>query len=277
MFKTRKIISIGNYLWYFFQQSSKALLFELSGHLAYAALLAFFPFLIFLVALGNVLLPPDVITQAINQIYMTTPKEVAQTIVPIIQEVTQMDNTKILTFSFLGLVWIASAAVDALRAGLNRAYECHETRSYIHCRLISLGYVVLLAFAMMVIFPLAVMVPVVLEIFHLHLGYVEWLVHGFIVFVFTFIWAFIYSHLPSKKLQIAQQLPGAIIAAIAWLILAGLFSTYLVHFSRYSVIYGSLSGVIITLLFFQLSAYIILLGAQINAIRLKKHPNKPVH
>lgn len=271
MFSTKEIKVFLEKIWLFISLSSQALLFELSGYLAYATLLSFFPFLIFLVALGNVILPPDIIHQALAQIYTTAPKEVADTIVPIIQEVTKLDNSKILTFSFLGTIWVASAGVDALRSGLNRAFQCDETRPYIQRKLTSLGYVIILAIAMMTIFPLAVIIPIISDLFHINLGYLEWLLrYVFTGFIFTGIWAFIYSHLPNRRFPFAKQVVGAASAAIAWLLLAELFSTYLTHFNKYSIIYGSLSGVIITLLFFQLSAYIILMGAQINAFLLKR-------
>lgn len=269
MFRSKEITTFTGKCWSFVSLASQALLFELSGYLAYATLLAFFPFLIFLLALSNVVLPADMINQALGHIYASAPREIAQTIVPIIQEVTRLDNTKILTFSFLGTLWIASSGVDALRSGLNRAYQCTETRSYIHCKVVSLGYIILLALAMMVIFPFGVMFPLALEVFQLKLGFFEWVLrYALIGTLFTLIWAFIYSHLPNHKRRFSEQLFGAAIAAFTWLILAGLFSTYLLYFNQYSVLYGSLSGVIISLLFFQWSAYIILLGAQINAFRL---------
>ncbi len=269
MSTTKKIRALIKKIWSFISLSNQALLFELSGYLAYAMLLAFFPFLIFLVALSNVILPPDLIDQALQQIYTSAPREVAHTLVPIIEEVTHLDHTKILTFSLLGTLWIASSGVDALRIGLNRAYQCHETRSYIHCKLISLVYVILLSLTMMVIFPSAVLLPLALKVFHIHLGFFEGILRSVLTgSLFALIWAFTYSHLPNQKIPLLQHLFGATIAAFVWLGLAGLFSTYLLYFNRYSVIYGSLSGVIITLLFFQLSAYIVLLGAQMNAFRL---------
>ena len=63
------------------------------------------------------------------------------------------------------------------------------------------------------------------------------------------------------------MLPGAAITVLLWLILASLFSIYLQSLGRFSVTYGSLGGIVITLMFFYLSAVIFIFGAEINSAR----------
>jgi membrane protein len=268
MFGSQKIKQVYHHLYQLLCLSSEALLFELSGYIAYASLLAFFPFLIFLVALANALSTPETLEHLIQQIYQTTPQEIAQTIVPIIQEVTTFSHSTVLTISLLGMLWIASSGVEALRVGLNRAYRCQETRHYLHCKIISFGYVVLFAVAVIIVLGTSVVLPLADQFYKFQLGMVGSLIqYGLGGSILSLILSFIYSHLPCRKLLLRKQLLGACFAAFSWLFVAETFSSYIHYFTRYSVIYGSLSGVVITLFFFQLSAYLILLGAQINGFR----------
>ena len=79
--------------------------------------------------------------------------------------------------------------------------------------------------------------------------------------------ALLYRWLPSRHLPLREILPGAAVTVILWVILAGLFSWYLQNLGRFSVTYGSLGGIVVTLLFFYVSATIFIFGAEINSAR----------
>jgi membrane protein len=64
-----------------------------------------------------------------------------------------------------------------------------------------------------------------------------------------------------------EVLPGAVLAVVVWLIVASLYSWYLQNLGRFTVTYGSLGGVIATLLFFYITALIFIFGAEVNAAR----------
>jgi membrane protein len=79
--------------------------------------------------------------------------------------------------------------------------------------------------------------------------------------------ALLYRWLPSRHLPRREILPGAAVTVVLWLVLAGLFSFYLQNLGRFSVTYGSLGGIVITLMFFYISALIFIFGAEINSAR----------
>ena len=78
--------------------------------------------------------------------------------------------------------------------------------------------------------------------------------------------ALLYQWLPNRRLRGHEILPGAAVTVIAWLITASLFSLYLQNLGRFSVTYGSLGGIVVTLMFFYLSAAIFIFGAELNAV-----------
>ena len=74
-----------------------------------------------------------------------------------------------------------------------------------------------------------------------------------------------YRLLPNTPLRLKTVLPGAVLASGLWLVMATGFSIYLNQLGSYSVTYGSLGGVITTLMFFYVSAALFIFGAEFNA------------
>jgi membrane protein len=58
---------------------------------------------------------------------------------------------------------------------------------------------------------------------------------------------------------------GAALAVVIWLIGSALFSLYVTRFGNYNETYGAAGAVVILLMWFLLSSYAILIGAEINA------------
>jgi membrane protein len=77
----------------------------------------------------------------------------------------------------------------------------------------------------------------------------------------------LYRWLPNHPLRTLEVFPGALFAVISWIVAAELYSWYLLNLSRFTVTYGSLGGIIATLLFFYISALIFIFGAEVNAAR----------
>ena len=76
--------------------------------------------------------------------------------------------------------------------------------------------------------------------------------------------AFIYRFGPSRWPPGKPILPGAVLAAVSWVIVSGLFRHYVAHFSNYNKIYGAVGAVIILQLWLYISSLVLLLGDQLN-------------
>lgn len=86
------------------------------------------------------------------------------------------------------------------------------------------------------------------------------------IVVLILFFALIYKALPDKKLSFRRQIPGAIFATAGWLIFSYLFNIYINNFSNYSYIYGSLTAIILFMLWMYFCMIILLAGAELNII-----------
>ena len=99
-------------------------------------------------------------------------------------------------------------------------------------------------------------------------------IRGFIlIFIMFFVFLLIYKYIPKNKLKFKEQVYGAVFASAAWSIFSWLFSIYIDIFQGFSNTYGSLTSIVIVMIWVYVCMYIILLGAEIN-IFVKKHKIK---
>ena len=239
------------------------------GYAAYASILSLFPFVIFLVALASVMGSPKLAEQAIQSAFNNLPDQVVEAIAPAIRAVMEGENHAILTFAALGTVWVASSGIEGIRFGLNIAYEVAEPRQLWQRRLQGIFFTVFGSMVLLFIATGLILWPVVLE---WAVSYAPLLasapmallryVMAFCVLTGTM--CLIYYYLPNVQKTWRQVLPGAVLATLIWLGLATGFSYYVSNFGDYTVRYGSLAGIILTMLFLHFSSAAILLGGQFN-------------
>ena len=172
----------------------------------------------------------------------------------------------------LGLaVWGARAGTSSLMSGLNMAVERPEQRSFIQFNLIALGLTFgAILFAMIALTAVAI-VPIVLGVLPLDdtlrnwLAYARWPMLGaFILVALDVVYRFGPSHARPQWHFISV---GTIFAVTFWILASLAFSLYVTRFGSYDTTYGPLGAVIVLLLWFWISALIVLLGATIDAVR----------
>jgi membrane protein len=246
--------------------------FELSGHAAFTAILAMFPFLIFVTALAGFVGQPEDVVRITAAALRFVPAEVGGVLSPVVKQVTSQRDGGLLTLGILGAVWSASSGLEALRVMLNRSYDVRETRPFWRLRLQS---IVIVVFAAVIAMPLSLVIvlgPILLRLIHVLVspGLISeslWLLarYGVATLVGTSSLIALHLLLPDRNHAIRQVWPGTVVTVVLWLIMATLFSFYVQGFTHYSVLYGSLGGIVLTLLFFYVSAVIFAYGAEINA------------
>jgi membrane protein len=179
-----------------------------------------------------------------------------------------------MTISILAAIWATSSGIEALREALNIAYGVEEPRSIWFCRLQSLAFTIIFSIAIVLVMLVLVIGPVLWS-YLVPLLDVPWewgwfyeaLRYFVAVALIYVVVALLYRWLPSRHLPRREILPGAAVTVVLWVTLASLFSLYLRNIGRFSVTYGSLGGIVITLLFFYFSAVIFIFGAEINSAR----------
>ena len=244
----------------------------LAAQLAYFFLLSLFPLLIFMVTL----LPYTPLTQddIFNVIQDFAPTETFFMIQNTLSEVMKNRSGGLLSIGIVGTLWSASKGMNALMKSLNRAYEVEEERPYIVVRSLAVA----LTLAMIFVFILALLLPVfgkqigvfIFSIFgfsemFLRLWEVlRWVLSPLILFI---VFLSIYYFAPSIKIKCKTVVPGAIFASLGWIIVSLAFSFYVSNFGHYSATHGSIGGIVVLMLWFYISAIIIMIGGEINSLK----------
>ncbi len=243
---------------------------------AYAASTAFFSFISIIPALVIVcyILPFTPLTQEnlVNAISEVLPETVLPMVSRVISEV-YMDQTFVISVSTILLIWTAGKGMMALMQGINVINDTEETRNYFLIRLVASLYTLGMIVAVVVSLILMVFGESIfdhIKDFLILIPHISYVIETFIHFriliaiaTLTLVFTFIYWLVPNKKLRYKKQLPGALFSAVLWCVFSYVFSLYVDIFHGFSV-YGSLTFVVVIMLWLYFCMYIILIGAQIN-------------
>ncbi|HLT75995.1 MAG TPA: YihY/virulence factor BrkB family protein [Ferrovibrio sp.] len=255
---------------------ANTLALQLAGHIAYTGLLAIFPFLIFLASLAGFLGVYVDSIAGVNAVFGMLPTDVARTLKPVINEVLRTQDGGLLTLGLLGALWVASNAFDALRIALNAAYEFDEPRPWWLMKLGSIGAVVIGGIVFILLSVLIIFGPLIWKgiLYISPLSQEDRWAYSLLRYSLASTLLFLtvlalHRWLPGHRMRFRALLPGALATTVLWLAGASLFSLYVANLGNYSATYGSLGGVIITLLFFYISAVLFIFGAELNAALLR--------
>jgi len=260
---------------------------SLAAALAYRFFLALFPFFIFLAALAGFVThifdiqnPTD---RIINTIGDTLPSDVTSVLRTQLEGVVNSRNAALLSVGLVGTLWAASSGVGSLMKAMNRAYGVRETRPALERYALALG---LTAFAGLMI-VVAFLVLVVWQasgtkiadkmglggVAAALLPLVRWPVAIVVILLASGI---VYRVAPNARLSFRRILPGTVLFTAVWLVGTELFGLYVSHFASYNSTYGTLGGVVILLVWFYLTAFILLVGAELNAVLEQRHAHPPL-
>lgn len=241
---------------------------------AYFFLLSLIPIIILLLTLVQFTpVTEEDVMQAVLQVF---PSSVEGLIAMLVTQVYNQSGS-IIPFTILMALWSAGKGVLSMTSGLNCVYENTETRNYIFLRIRASIYMVIFILAIVLSLSLSVFgnsislfinehVPLLRHVTDLIIRIRTLLILG----VLTVFWDLVYKYLPNRKdgikTTMKQQLPGAVFTACGWQLISFVFSIYLDVFTGFSTMYGSLTTIILILLWFYMCMYVILLGGEINAL-----------
>ena len=244
----------------------------LAAGLAYSAFLALFPALIAAVTLYGLFADPAQVEAQVTSLTDALPDDAASLIGGQLRELASTSDSALgvgLVVSIAAALFSASGGVGNLIKAVNVCYDEQESRGFLKLRgtalLLTLGAVVfvLVAIGLVAVLP-AVLGTLGLGTFAgvlVQIGRVA----GLIVFVVAAL-AVVYRYAPDRdNPKVKWVALGSIVATVLWVAGSLAFSFYVSNFGSYSKTYGALAGVVILLLWLFLTAYIILLGAEINS------------
>ena len=236
---------------------------------AYFIMLSFFPFIILLVTLIRYtsITPADVY-EAARAIF---PASMDSFILSLINEVYSKTAVTV-SVSAIVAAWSAGKGFLALMRGMNTIYNVEERRNYIILRLRSALYTV--------VFVIAIILSLVVLVFgnSIHEAAVEHMpflavVTGMIVRLkgivgvcfLTVVFMLLYRFVPNRRARLLSQAPGALFSSVCWYLFSIGFSIYVEYSPGISNMYGSLTTIVLVMLWLYFCMYIILLGAEINS------------
>lgn len=251
-----------------------------SAYMAYHWVLAFFPFLIFVISiLTYTNLPTGIFMEYLAKI-------IPGTLLPIIEvtinQFIMHRSTALLSVGGLITLWSAGTAVNALIRGIHIAYSSRYVKSFVESRIIAIFYTILLALLIIVLMVGLVfgnrVGDYVLGILGMNKGIFMpiWNLTRLIMpFVAMVIIIYImYRFVPRKYLKIPVVWPGVAFTSVGWYLFTLVFSIYVDNYGKYNQLYGSIGSVFILLIWLYGSCMLLVLGAEINALMQELKMNK---
>jgi membrane protein len=242
----------------------------LAQEVAYSSLLAFFPAVVALVGLLDLLNAYGTLESFLRPV---APHAVLSLIQTFRHDTGGSGSVVALVLGSLGAVWAASGAMGSVVKAVNRAWKCEETRPFWKVRLIAILLVLATAFVLVGMMLLIVFGGTLGSAIARHVSFgggFNWIWNlarwpiAFLVVVLLY--AIVYYLAPDKKPRSWKWLtPGSLLGALLWLALSGLFALYTSFSNSYTKTYGALAGGIVLLLWLNYSAWAILFGAELNA------------
>lgn len=253
----------GRILWLTWAQVQRDEVPLVATSIAYYALFSLFPLLLFLVIAATSYLGAEraLVTQLVSRFFPGT--EALDPVQRVLTDTLEKRGTTGLV-ALVALLWSGSGVFTAIARGVNRAWDVSQPRPFWKARLLG----VLLALGLALLLAASLVTTTILNVLR-NVPQLGWLPGwGILLWVAAIAINFLmflvlYAVLPNAPIEVRWVLPGAALAALAWEAAKGGFAFYLQNFSRYDLVYGSVGAIIVFLLWAYVSAFILLVGAEL--------------
>jgi membrane protein len=240
----------------------------------YFTLFALFPFLLFVASLVGLLVqePERAIAATIAQLHRLLPARTAELLGAFLSTTLRSNRPDLLSVGALGTLWAGSQGLHVLIKALNRIYGTRETRGWVRARMVAV--LMMMGAALVFIALLVVLIgadpggllsrwlafpPQVVATW----AELRWPVAFMLL---TVVLALVYCTGPCRRIQWRWITPGGLIATLLWLAASAGFTAFLDWFGSYDTTYGTLAGVMVSLTWIHVGAFLMLLGAEINVV-----------
>ncbi|SRR5579871_227511 len=256
---------------------------QVAAALSYYFVLAIFPGLILLSAIMGSFPLPDLFVHVLDLMSRLLPPSTMTTVQSVLLAVLTEKQTAWVSLGTLGLLWVTSAAFDALIEALDIAYDVRNSRPMWKTRLLALGLGGIIGSFLTVALAVMILGP----------RFASWLANFmYLPQLFVVIWPFLHWALaiafavvavetmyflaPNVKQRFAATLPGAILSVACWIGLSYLLGIYFRHFANYGHVYGTLAGFIVFMVWLYWTSFALLVGAELNAELAKQSSKGPI-
>ena len=190
----------------------------------------------------------------------------------IVNEIYRKTGASAFTVSVIAALWSSSRGIYSIVIGLNSVYDIDENRNYVVLRIFSIFYTIVFAILIVVMLLIWVFGNVLYDYvcgkFPAFAALAGSFIHKrmlFTIVILTLLFMIIYRFVPNRKtVSFLKQWPGALVAAVGWLAVSAFCSFYISNFDNFSYIYGSLSSIMILLLWLHFCMSMVFYGAEVN-------------
>jgi membrane protein len=238
---------------------------------SFFTIIAAFPFMMLLLALIQLI--PSITKANLLQLMVTiipSTLEMNSLIVSVIDDLYTNSPVAVLSATAVAAIWSASKGMLSIERGLNRVFGQEKKRNYIVTRIICAVYTIIFMIICLLTLVLLVLGGTIQSFINHHfplLAEITQYVLTFrtmLVFMLTICFAVLYTYVPEKKQHFLSQLPGAAFCTLGWIASSFAFSIYFNNFGNYSVMYGSLTAIVLLMLWIYACICILFYGAEIN-------------
>ena len=244
----------------------------LAAGVAFFAMLALVPALVALVSVYGLVADPEGIERDVEDLLAAAPQEVQDLVTSQLSSIVESSPSGLRIGAIVGLVvalWSASSGVKHLIGAVNLAYDEDETRGFLKLRGLALALTVAGVVALAAVVAGLIVFPELLgdegteAVFRALILVVRWPLLALLGLVAL---AVIYRYSPDRDAPRWRWVsPGALFAVVVWVIASVLFSLYTSNFGQYNETYGALGAVVVVMLWLYITAYVVIVGAEINA------------
>ncbi|MCB7482501.1 YihY/virulence factor BrkB family protein [Christiangramia sediminis] len=262
-------VDIGKRVWHEMQVDHVQIV---SAGVAFYFFLSIFPTIVASISIYSLVLEPSQIEAQISRLNLILPEKAFGMITDILEPVIQQNRKELgwgVFFSILVSIWSANKGTNALFQGVNIAYDELESRNIFKKNLITLLFTLcglvlgLISLLIVIFFPLLIDKLGLSKEIENVLTWFRWVILG-IILISTL--SMVYRIAPNRRSPRFRWVSwGAILGTVLWLAGSMLFSWYVSNFGSYDDLYGSFAAVAILMLWLFLTAFIVLMGAEINS------------
>lgn len=264
-----ELITILVFFQSFIKKLKKHCVSAYAAQAAFYIMLSVFPFFMFLLTMIRFL--PVTEEDLIVLVNTHLPAAFSPYIVDIISEIYLSSTTTVISLTILTAIWASSRAFYSLIYGLNSVYNIEENRNFLVLRFHATIHTIIFTFfllATLLLFAFGNSIALALlntfpSLQDMALLVISLRTSASLCILILF-FLYLYIVIPNRKSHVLAELPGAIATSVGWIGFSFLYSYYIDHLSNFSNTYGSLTAIVLLMLWLYACMYMLLLGGELN-------------
>ncbi len=261
---------------YFMNRITNANVTPYAAYSTLFIIISIFPFTMLL--LSTIRFLPVTEVSLLNMISKVVPSTLYPLAKSIINDLYVKSSGTVLSLSAITAFWSASSGVYGLFNGLNAVYGVKDRRMWIHRRFICVFYTIIFLFIIVgALFLLVFGNSLQLYLIKLlpFMGKFDWMLsmvrNLLMLAIMVIFFTLMYYTFPDLNSDFIEHIPGAVFSSLGWILFSYVFSIYINNFGNYSYMYGSLTSIVLMMLWLFVCMHIIFIGGTINALIIERN------